>query len=257
MTFANLSGGRDSSAMVVRWLERGEKLDYVLFCDTGFEFEEMYDYIDKLDNYLQKRFNISITRLDSRDVIERWGFCEPITRGERAGQFRGIPRRLGMDYCTREAKINPSKKFVLSKSREKYRNIVLIGYTHAEVTRGRTSNLDYAIARYPLSEWQWNEQQCDDFLKSRGIANPLYQRFSRTGCYLCPKQSVQSLFNLRKHYPQYFQKMKDLESRASRLNAVNTRFFGKPLVEIAHDFKYRQDTLFIDDYADDEMCFCK
>lgn len=84
MTFASLSGGRDSGAMVVKWLESGEKLDYVLFCDTGFEFEEMYAYIDKLDNYLQKRFNISITRLDSRAVIERWGFCEPITRGERA-----------------------------------------------------------------------------------------------------------------------------------------------------------------------------
>lgn len=71
--FANLSGGRDSSAMVVKWLESGEKLDYVLFCDTGFEFAEMYEYIDKLDNYLQKRFNIGITRLDSRAVIERWG----------------------------------------------------------------------------------------------------------------------------------------------------------------------------------------
>lgn len=257
MTFANLSGGRDSSAMVVRSLERGEKLDFVLFCDTGFEFAEMYEYIDKLDNYLQKHFNISITRLDSRAVIERWGFCEPITRGERAGQFRGIPRRLGMDYCTREAKINPSKKFVLSKSTNKLRNIVLIGYTYNEVMRGRVSNLDYAIARYPLYAWGWDEQECDDFLKSRGIANPLYQRFSRTGCYLCPKQSVRSLFTLWKHYPQYFAKMKDLESRASRLNAVNTRFFAKPLVEIAEDFKYRQDTLFSDDYAESETCFCK
>lgn len=257
MTFANLSGGRDSSAMVVRWLESGEKLDFVLFCDTGFEFAEMYDYIDKLDNYLQKRFNIAITRLDSRDVIERWGFCEPITRGERKGQFRGIPRRLGMDYCTREAKINPSKKFVLSKSREKYRNIVLIGYTHAEVARGRTSNLDYAIVRYPLYAWGWDEQQCDDFLKSRGIANPLYQRFSRTGCYLCPKQSVQSLFNLWKFYPQYFQKMIDMESRAKALDCVNQTFREKSLKEYEHDFKYRQDTLFSDEYADDETCFCK
>lgn len=257
MTFANLSGGRDSSAMVVRSLEQGEQLDYVLFCDTGFEFAEMYAYIDKLDNYLQKRFNISITRLDSRAMIERWGFCEPITRGERKGQFRGIPRRLGMDYCTREAKINPSKKFVLSKSTNKLRNIILIGYTYSEVMRGRVSNLDYAIARYPLFTWGWDEQQCDDFLKSRGIANPLYQRFSRTGCYMCPKQSVRSLFALWKHYPQYFQEMVDMESRASRLNAVNTRFFAKPLVEIAEDFKYRQDTLFSEDYADDETCFCK
>ena len=54
MISANLSGGRDSSAMVVKYLESGNTLDYVIFCDTGFEFEEMYEYIDKLDLYLQK-----------------------------------------------------------------------------------------------------------------------------------------------------------------------------------------------------------
>ena len=42
MVFANLSGGRDSSAMVVKWLELGNNIDYILFCDTGYEFAEMY-----------------------------------------------------------------------------------------------------------------------------------------------------------------------------------------------------------------------
>ncbi len=41
MISANLSGGRDSSAMVVKWLENGNELDYIIFCDTGFEFDEM------------------------------------------------------------------------------------------------------------------------------------------------------------------------------------------------------------------------
>lgn len=227
MICANLSGGRDSSAMVVKWLEQGEKLDYVLFCDTGFEFAEMYDYIEQLDSYLQKRFGIAITRLDSSGEIERWGFCEPIMRGERAGQYRGIPRRLGKDYCTRETKIKPSKKIVLSKSRERFRNTVLIGYTHTEVQRRRVSNLDYAIARYPLHEWGWNERECEEFLRARGIANPLYRHFSRTGCFLCPKQSMRSLFKLYKHYPQYFAKMKEWETRAKALGAVNTRFFWR------------------------------
>lgn len=54
MILANLSGGRDSSAMVVKWLENGNMLDYIIFCDTGFEFPQMYEYIDKLDSYLQR-----------------------------------------------------------------------------------------------------------------------------------------------------------------------------------------------------------
>ena len=257
MVFANLSGGRDSTAMVVRWLEQGQRLDHIIFCDTGFEFEKMYEYVDRLDVYLQQHFNVRITRLDSSSEIERWGFEQPITRGERAGQYRGIPRRLGRDYCTRESKIVPSKKFVLSKCRERLRNVVLIGYTHAEVERGRTSNLEYGIARYPLHEWQMNEAECEQFLRDRGIANPLYRHFSRTGCYLCPKQSRKSLFILYKHYPHHFQKMLEFEQRATALNCVNTRFFEKPLTEIEKDFRYRQSALFSDDYADSETCFCK
>lgn len=257
MIFANVSGGRDSSAMVVRWLESGERLEYVLFCDTGFEFPQMYDYIQKLRAYLKERFAVNFIIIDSRSKIMEWGFENPISRGERKGRYRGIPRRLGMDYCTREAKIKPSRDFVKSISKNAFKNTVLIGYTHAEVERGRVSNLDYAVARYPLHEWHWNERDCDYFLKSRGIANPLYQHFSRTGCYMCPKQSVHSLFVLYRDYPALFQRMIDLEARAKELGAINQTFREKPLTEYARDFKYRQSELFSEDYADDDMCFCK
>lgn len=37
MVFANLSGGRDSSCMVVKWLESGYDIDYIIFCDTGLK----------------------------------------------------------------------------------------------------------------------------------------------------------------------------------------------------------------------------
>lgn len=61
LTIANLSGGRDSTAMVIRYLQLGNNIDYILFCDTGFEFPVMYEYIEKLILYLQRNFNKSIT----------------------------------------------------------------------------------------------------------------------------------------------------------------------------------------------------
>lgn len=48
LTIANLSGGRDYTAMVIRYLELGNNIHYILFCDTGFEFPAMYEYIEKL-----------------------------------------------------------------------------------------------------------------------------------------------------------------------------------------------------------------
>ena len=66
MTFANLSGGRDSTAMVVKWLELGKELDYILFCDTKVEYPQMYDYLNKLDSYLKREFNKEIVVLQSK-----------------------------------------------------------------------------------------------------------------------------------------------------------------------------------------------
>ena len=48
----SLSGGKDSTAMLLRMLEEGWPVDIILFCDTGLEFEAMYRHIDKLEQYI-------------------------------------------------------------------------------------------------------------------------------------------------------------------------------------------------------------
>ena len=35
----SLSGGKDSTAMLLRMLEEGWQVDLILFCDTGLEFD--------------------------------------------------------------------------------------------------------------------------------------------------------------------------------------------------------------------------
>jgi len=47
----SLSGGKDSTAMLLRMLEENMPIDLILFCDTGLEFEAMYKHIDKLEKY--------------------------------------------------------------------------------------------------------------------------------------------------------------------------------------------------------------
>lgn len=57
----SLSGGKDSTAMLLRMLEEGRPVDIILFCDTGIEFDAMYRHIEKLEKYI----GIPITRLKS------------------------------------------------------------------------------------------------------------------------------------------------------------------------------------------------
>lgn len=259
MTFASLSGGRDSTAMIVRWCELDKPLDYILFANTKYEFKEMYAYIDKLEGYLKAKFGKTLTRLEStQDMFSHFAFEKPIERGEHKGRLRGLPKTLFMDYCTRELKAKPMKAFVKDKSPQRFNNEILIGYTFDEVENGRRSSLDYGIARYPLHEWGWNESEVEDFLKARGIANPLYKHFSRTGCFLCPKQSVKALYELFKHYPQKWQVMLEMEERAKKLNCLNQTFKpAKSLKEYEKEFKARLDLDLNDEYQENETCFCR
>lgn len=259
MTIANLSGGRDSTAMVVKWLEMGNSLDKIIFCDTLYEFPQMYDYLNQLNAYLKAKFNKEITFLKpSCDILKKWAFEYPIQRGEYAGRLRGLPKALGLDYCTRELKANATRDFIKNLSNNKFKNDVLIGYTYNEVERGRISNLSYGVSVYPLHQWHFNEYECEEFLKKRAIANPLYKHFERTGCFLCPKQNTRSLKALFENYPNLWEKMKQMENKAQELNCVTQTFkANKSLIEYERLFKENPSFDFSDDYESEHICFCK
>lgn len=45
----SFSGGKDSTAMLLKMVEKGMQIDCILFCDTGLEFPEMYGHIAKVE----------------------------------------------------------------------------------------------------------------------------------------------------------------------------------------------------------------
>lgn len=59
----SLSGGKDSTAMLLLMIERDLPINTVLWADTGMEFPEMYDHISKVDDYLYRERGIHITML--------------------------------------------------------------------------------------------------------------------------------------------------------------------------------------------------
>ena len=57
----SFSGGKDSTAMLLKMIENNMTIDEVIMCDTGVEFEDMYNHIEKV----QSMINIPITILKS------------------------------------------------------------------------------------------------------------------------------------------------------------------------------------------------
>ena len=64
----SLSGGKDSTAMLLRMLEEGMHIDIILFCDTGIEFPAMYRHLEKL----QRDIGRPITRVCSNHTFEHF-----------------------------------------------------------------------------------------------------------------------------------------------------------------------------------------
>jgi len=60
---ATISGGKDSVTMCDLLLKNGHKVDYIVFNDTLDEFEEMYSYLDRVEEYFKSRYKKTITRL--------------------------------------------------------------------------------------------------------------------------------------------------------------------------------------------------
>ncbi|MFA5454150.1 MAG: phosphoadenosine phosphosulfate reductase family protein [Sulfurimonas sp.] len=212
---ASISGGQDSTAMTVRMLELGMPLDYIVFCDTGNEFKEMYAYLDRLDIYLQSKFNIGITRLKSKSDLKSLCFT-PFTKGKQKGKIRGLPYSSSMSFCTRDLKKNVSERFMRTLKDD---CIQYIGYVSREKNRVHQSDKKYITLKFPLIEWGWNESEVSAFLKEKTLFNELYNHFSRTGCKFCPKQSLDSWYALYAHHPAEFEEAKRWEDETKNQNA--------------------------------------
>ena len=59
----SLSGGKDSSCLLILMIEKGLPIDCVLYADTGMEFPEMEAHIAKLDDFLFRERGLHITTL--------------------------------------------------------------------------------------------------------------------------------------------------------------------------------------------------
>lgn len=91
-TIASLSGGKDSTAMLLRLLEEARPIDEILFCDTGWEFPQMYDHLARLERYIGR----PITRLKAPMTAEQYFYeytakSPPVWSRTRASAGLPIP----------------------------------------------------------------------------------------------------------------------------------------------------------------------
>ena len=235
----SFSGGKDSTAMLLRLLEEGFSVDGIVFFDTGWEFPEIIDHVYQVQDYIGREIDILYPEVSFND----WMFRRKIKA--RKGPNKGEVHRIGNGWpspmrrwCTRQ-KVNAIDKHVKQKyGKELYQ---YIGFAADEVKRTGCGNACSGEEKggvnrlYPLIfEWDMDEAACLQYCYDRDFYwGGLYEYFRRVSCFCCPLQRIGDLRILRKHFPKLWNRM--LEMDAS-IPAHNRGFYGYKTV---HDLDRR------------------
>jgi len=212
------SGGKDSTAVILKLLELGYRDFNVVFIDTGIEFDEMYTYIERSKKYFLK-FGIKVKTYKSKKYTWENMFYSIKQKGKNKGDNYGFPYTCGA-WCNARLKVDP-----MNEAKKDFKDYIeIIGYAIDEKSKIRqlkiknklngidkfktvkyvkdkktkeirevTLEHDISNERYLLAEHNMKESDCLELCKKHNLYNPLYDLFGRTGCWCCPKQPLASL----------------------------------------------------------------
>ena len=195
-----LSGGKDSTAMLLMMLEKGMTVDEIIFCDTGKEFPQMYEHIEQVKQYI----NRPITVLRAKHTFDYYMFEHKKAYGkyvDKAGfGWPGATNR----WCTGRLKVDVIKKY----TKHNYKDITeYVGIAYDEKWRKKDK-------KYPLIEWGITEKQALKYCYSKGFTwGGLYEDFNRVSCWLCPLQPLGELRILYNKYPKLWAELMDMDRR--------------------------------------------
>jgi 3'-phosphoadenosine 5'-phosphosulfate sulfotransferase (PAPS reductase)/FAD synthetase len=97
----NLSGGKDSTAMLLGMIERDMPIDEILFFDWGKEFQGLYDHLEQLQDYVYQNIRKEIRFLLPGETFEYWLFEHEKKDSQYEHLGYGWPRAWSR-WCTRE-----------------------------------------------------------------------------------------------------------------------------------------------------------
>jgi 3'-phosphoadenosine 5'-phosphosulfate sulfotransferase (PAPS reductase)/FAD synthetase len=189
----SLSGGKDSTCLLLLMIERGLPIDAVIWADTGMEFPEMYGHISKVDEHLYRERGLHITTLRSPKSFEYMMFDEPKQKPstlENRARL-GVPPYgngwpgIKVRWCTGQLKTHQINK-ELTRLKGQHRLQQYVGIAADEAHRCKDLH-------YPLVDWGITEAQALQLCYDRGFDfGGLYRIYHRASCWCCPFQRIGS-----------------------------------------------------------------
>lgn len=187
-------GGVNSIALLLYILDQGKPLDAVVFADTGVEVPETYEYAKMIKKFTDE-YNIpfKVVRSKGDDLYAR---CT---------RRKVVPSQIWR-WCTRDLKIRPI--YAYYRSLKVHVNQYL-GISYEERRRYRTSGVSYATNVFPLIDDEITRDMCVDIIDDANLSLPV-----RSGCYICPFNSISRWVEIYKKHDDLYKKAIKLEENS-------------------------------------------
>ncbi|GAA4671783.1 hypothetical protein GCM10023347_27200 [Streptomyces chumphonensis] len=261
----SLGAGVQSTALLLLAAEGVlPRLDGAIFSDTGWEPEQVYVHLERLEKEVATPAGIPVYRVsagnihtDALDPAHRFASM-PLFVKNGDGSVGMIRRQ-----CTDEYKLKPIKRQVRTllgyPAGRLPRGLFAeqwVGISCDEFTRAKDSGIGYALNRHPLLELGWSRTDCLRFLARRG-----WQSTPKSACVGCPFHSNAQWRQMRDHQPTEWAAAvafdHAIRSGAARGNATGSPLLGQaylhrscvPLDQApvdtvtAHEWRERQGSL--------------
>lgn len=232
------SGGKDSTFCILQAVDQGLPMDVILWYDTGWEFPEMYDHMNKLFAWVkERRPNVVCVKLKSKRSLDdrMMNYLWP------AGKNR---------WCTAEKKACIRRWYASEIFAKGFELIEVIGYAAEEEDRMIAKEEEKTHSKiwkswFPMSKDEWNclEPEALSYCEEKGFKfGGLYKNYHRVSCFCCPQSSRDELRVLRQSSPDLWQRMLDMEKRMPAALVKdgkvvrNTFKWNKTLKEIDQEF---------------------
>ena len=189
----------------------GDKVDLILFADTGGERPDTYAYVEMFSKWLVDHGQPEIITVHRTNREQEARYLE-----QDCLDGNMLPSiAYGFKSCSIKYKRDPQNKYcnnhegckAVWKSGQKVAK--LIGYDADEERRATIQEDDKYNYVYPLINWDWGRDECIKAIQAAGLCSP-----GKSSCFFCPSMKAHEIKLLNAQYPELAQRAMDMEANA-------------------------------------------
>ena len=204
----SFSGGKDSTAMLLMMLEKGMRIDRIIFVDTTKEFPELYKHIEKVQS-------VCPVKIETTSFDFDYFFADYIKiKGKRKGEAGYGWADFHNRWCTMK-KVEAFHR-ALGEIKKEDRVIEYHGIAFDEKKRVKKGTKRREL-KYPLVDWEITEKQALSYCYSKGFDwDGLYEKYTRVSCWCCPMQRLKHLETIYNERPELWSQLVEMDKKSFR-----------------------------------------